>query len=138
MISENFKNKFFGTDFILRLLMAGVFISAGVFRIFNPVAAEMELIKLGVPAFFTWVLIIFEIFGGLVILIGGKLLKYVAWLFLLFLAIALGLAIRINSSGIINQAGELFVFDAGPTDFFLHFVFFIIILSLLRSFYRKK
>jgi uncharacterized membrane protein YphA (DoxX/SURF4 family) len=73
MILENFKKILSGQDSLLRILMAVIFISAGLFRIFNPIAAENELIKLGLPNFFTWFILVIEIGGGFVLLVGKYL-----------------------------------------------------------------
>jgi uncharacterized membrane protein YphA (DoxX/SURF4 family) len=132
MILENFKKILSGQDSLLRILMAVIFISAGLFRIFNPIAAENELIKLGLPNFFTWFILVIEIGGGFVLLVG-KYLKIVLVIFVIFLLVALGGALLSNGYNIIAQAGELFIFDATPTDFFMHFVFLVILIFLFRS-----
>jgi hypothetical protein len=49
------------------------------------------------------------------------------------LLVALGGALLSNGYNIIAQAGELFIFDATPTDFFMHFVFLVILIFLFRS-----
>jgi uncharacterized membrane protein YphA (DoxX/SURF4 family) len=121
-----------GEDSLLRLLLALIFISAGLFRIFNSAAATTELARLNLPAFFTWFILIIEIGGGL-LLLCGKFVKQVSIIFILFLIFALTTALVVNGHNIISQAGELFVFDAVPTDFFLHFVFLIILVYLFRG-----
>ena len=131
MILANFKKNFLNGSGLLRILMALVFISAGFFRIFNPGAAEKELLALGLPVFLTIFLALFEIVGGSLLLFKGKAYKYVVFIFVLFLFFALILALTVNGRALFSQAGELFVFSANPVDFFLHFVFIIILLSLI-------
>ena len=131
MILANFKKNFLDDSGLLRILMALVFISAGFFRIFNPGAAEKELLALGLPVFLTIFLALFEIVGGSLLLFKGKAYKYVVFVFVLFLFFALILALTVNGRALFSQAGELFVFSANPVDFFLHFVFIIILLSLI-------
>ena len=135
MILANFKKNFLNANGLLRVLMALVFISAGCFRIFNPIAAEKELLALGLPVFLTIFLALFEIIGGSLLLFKGKIYKYVVFVFVLFLFFALILALIVNGHALIDRAGELFVFSANPVDFFLHFVFIIILLSLI---WRQK
>lgn len=125
---KNNKNYFTSSD-LLRLLLAVIFLSAGIFRIFNPAAASRELKNLQLPLFLTYFLIIFEIGGGGLLLLG-KYLKIVYGFLIGFLLLALVWGLIINSSGIIGRAGELFIFQTNPTDFFLHLVFLVIIIVL--------
>lgn len=129
---ENLKIKKFKITSLdlLRLLMGFVFLTAGFFRIFNNAEAIQELQSLNLPYFFTWPLIILEIVGGLA-LIFKKYLKVVSLIFIVFLIGALLNAIYLDGLNLFNKAGELFVFNLTPTDFFLHFVFLVILISLL-------
>jgi uncharacterized membrane protein YphA (DoxX/SURF4 family) len=130
MILENSKKIIIKPSDILRILMSLIFLSAGIFRIFNPMAAEAELIRLGLPAYFTWFILVIEIGGGVMLLLG-KFVKQVSAVFILFLVFALITGLMINGREIISQAGELFVFDANSTDFFMHLVFLVILVFLL-------
>jgi len=131
MTLEIFKNNLKSGRKWLIVLMSLIFISAGVFRILNPEAAKTELINLGMPVFLTWFLAFFEIAGGTAMLCGGKIARIAFLIFIVFLLFALAIALIINGTGILAQAGELFVFNTTPTDFFLHFVFIVIMFSLL-------
>lgn len=131
MTLEIFKSNIKSGRKWLTLLMSLIFISAGVFRILNPEAAKTELLNLGIPVFLTWVLAFFEIVGGTAMLCGGKIARMAFLTFIVFLLFALAVALTVNGAGIIAQAGELFVFNTTATDFFLHFVFIIIMFSLL-------
>jgi uncharacterized membrane protein YphA (DoxX/SURF4 family) len=131
MILASFKNKIFKPTSILRILMAVIFLTAGFFRVFNYPEAALELLKLGLPEFFTWFILVIEIGGGFLLLFN-KLTRKVLIVFILFLIFALVNALIINCQGIISRAGELFVFDANPTDFFMHFVFLMILIFLMK------
>ena len=134
MILENIKFKKFGkrpTD-IIRLFLALVFLSAGIFRILHPEAAVFEFTSLHLPLWLAWPMIVFEIGAGLSLLFN-KYTKYIYWLLCAFLILALFLALLINGPEIINLAGELFIFNLNPTDFFLHFVFLLLVLILLNN-----
>ncbi|MHB8903562.1 MAG: DoxX family protein [Patescibacteria group bacterium] len=115
---------------LLRILMGLVFITAGLFRIFYGFEAVQELRLLNLPSFLACPLIVLEIIGGL-LLIFNKYLKIVLVVLIIFLIGALLNAIFLNGINLFYQAGELFVFNLTPTDFFLHFVFLIILISLL-------
>jgi uncharacterized membrane protein YphA (DoxX/SURF4 family) len=131
MTLVNFKKLFLNPENVLRILMSLIFISAGLFRIFHPSLAQDELLLLGLPTFLSWFLIIFEIGGGIYLLLKGRFWRKITFLFIFFLLFALLLAIKIDSSTIFNNFKELFVFDINSTDFFLHFVFLIILISLV-------
>lgn len=132
MTLVNFKKK---PDDLLRVLMALVFLSAGLFRIINPDLANLELKNLYLPEFLSLPLILLEVGGGFYLLIKGKYWRRILLTFIIFLSFALINALRANFSGLIESASELFVFNLTPTDFFLHLVFIIILLFL---FWKKK
>jgi len=110
--------------------MAGVFISAGVYRIFFPAAAWQELIDLHMPTFLAWPIIILEIAGGLLLLIK-KYKKTASAVLIIFLLLAVLQALIIQGRMIWSRAGELFVFNPNPTDIFLHLVFATLLLTFL-------
>lgn len=126
MSLENIKNN---RIVALRILMALVFLGAGLFRIFNPGAANLELMNLKLPLFFGWPIIILEILGGLCLLLNYKAGK-MALMLGIFLILALLQALIINGAEIWRQAGELFVFKANSLDWFLHLVFLVILGSV--------
>lgn len=120
---------------IFRWFLAFVFLSAGIFRIFNPELAQEEALLLGLPSSFSYFLSIFEV-------VMGTLLLFHVWTRLVygvlagFLIAALELALVLDAKGIFASAAELFVFDINPTDIFLHFVFLFI--AFLMIFREKK
>jgi hypothetical protein len=132
MTLVNFKKS---PENLLRILMSLVFLSAGLFRIMSPGLASLELQNLYLPAFFSLPLIFLEIGGGFYLLIKGKYWRQVLLIFIIFLALALINALRVDFAGLLKNVSELFVFNLTPTDFFLHFVFLIILLFL---FWKKN
>ncbi len=136
MTLENFKNNFLEPHNWLRLALALIFFSAGLFRVFNPDAAAAELSELKLPAFLTWVILIIELGGGILLFLG-KQVKLVVSLFIIFLLVALSAALVANGQEIITTAHKLFVFDPEPTDFFMHLIFLLILVTLLFKSSRK-
>ena len=132
MISENFKiKKFFAEPTeILRVFLAIVYLSAGIFRIFNPGAAILEFSALHLSLSLVPVMIVFEIVAGLFLIIN-RFTQQVYYGLLMFMAIVLSWSFIISGRSLIKRAGELFVFNLNATDVFLHFVFFLIVLVLI-------
>jgi len=133
---ENFNKTKINIDSekLLRLFLALVFLSAGVYRVFNPESAVSEFINLKLPVWLSLVIIIFEITAGICLLVN-KYTKQIYFSLLGFLIIILSWALIIDGKKIISQAGELFAFNLNPTDLFLHFVFLLLVFVLLV---RKK
>ena len=116
---------------LLRLFLGLVFISAGLYRIFNWQQAIWELSKLNLN--FAWLsifLILLEIIGGLLLIFNIKT-KKVLLIFAAFLALTLIWALIISDKSLLGNASELFTFDLTPTDFFLHFTYLIMLAYLL-------
>lgn len=130
LANTKFKNFFDEPTDILRVFLALVFLSAGLFRLFNYSGAGSEFSLLNLPISTIWLVIIFEIGAGTCLLIN-KFVKIVYYLLLIFIIFALIWAFVISGPTIAKQFGELFVFNLNPTDIFLHFVFFLIIITLL-------
>lgn len=129
---ENFKKTKISIDSekILRYFLAFVFLSAGIYRVFNPDLAVLEFINLKLPAWLSPLMIIFELFAGFGLLIN-KYVEHIYCSLLVFLIIVLDWALIIDGQKIFSQAGELFVFNLTPTDWFLHFVFLLLAIVLL-------
>jgi uncharacterized membrane protein YphA (DoxX/SURF4 family) len=120
------------TTKIIRIFLALVFLTAGIFRIFNPQMAVIEFTDLNLPLWLAWPTIVFEIIAGLSLMFN-KYTKYIYWLLIGFLIFILIWAFIINGSELISGAGELFVFRLTPTDVFLHFVFLVMVGVLVRE-----
>src|SRR5680860_99182 len=131
MTLANFKRTINEPEDLLRITIALVFISAGVFRIFNPEFENSELLVLNVPQVFSWLIIPLEVVGGFYLLFKAIYWKKAVYVFIIFLIIALLIALRIDAASIINNLRELFIFNTNPTDIFLHIIFIIILLSLV-------
>lgn len=133
MTLVNFKKYKLFSNNLLRYLMALVFISAGLFRLFNYEMGAMEMRQLNLPEWLSWVISFFEIVAGLALFKGGIKAKRAALALAGFLLLALVWALILAKDQIISGVSELFVFDLTPTDFFLHFVFLIILISLIKK-----
>ncbi len=134
MTLENIKiKKFFQEPTeMLRIFLALIFLSAGFFRVFYPDIAILEYRNLRLPIFLSPLMIFFEIGSGLGLLFN-KFTKYIYWLLIIFLIITLSWAFIIDGSALLKAAGELFVFNLNPTDFFLHFVFLVLAIVLIMK-----
>jgi uncharacterized membrane protein YphA (DoxX/SURF4 family) len=131
---ENFKiKKIIETpEEIFRIFLALVFLTAGLFRIFNPDMAVFEFTALRLPIWLSGFMVFFEIGASLGLLLN-KYVKIIYWLLALFLLFVLVWALMISGRNIFMSAGELFIFNLNPTDWFLHFTFFLIIVFLLSK-----
>lgn len=136
MTLENFKNNFLASHNWLRLALALIFFSAGLFRLFNLEAAIIELSALNLPGFLTWVILAIELGGGILLFLG-KQIRLVATLFIIFLVVALVAALLANGQEIVATAHKLFVFNPEPTDFFMHTVFLLILITLVFKTNKK-
>ena len=117
---------------LLRIFLALVFLTAGLFRVFNYDLAIAEFSFLRMPVFLCPLVIIFEIGAG-IFLLFNKYVKQVYLALIVFLIFVLSLALVIRGEAMIASAGELFVFDLTATDWFLHFVFLLIAVMLLAK-----
>jgi len=114
-----------------RYFLALVFLSAGLFRIIFPESATEEFMSLRLPLFLSPLMIVFEITAGL-LLIFNKYIRPVYLSLLIFLSLTLLWSLIIAGSEIISSLGELFVFNSTPTDWFLHLVFLVVVVWLLK------
>lgn len=116
-------------NFLLRIFLGSVFLSAGVYRIFNWNQALKEFSRF--PPYLVYFLIIFtvilEIIGGLCFIFNIKI-KKISLFLIIFMVMALSEAIITSGKDMILKSGELFAFDLTPTDFFLHFTYLIILI----------
>lgn len=114
---------------VLRLLLGGVFCSAGIFRLFMPQIALDEMARLGMSSLWVFPLTAFEIATGLSLLFN-RYVKYTAGALILFLSFAIIKGLILGGKGLWLAAGELFVFNVTPTDIFMHLVFLVILVFL--------
>jgi uncharacterized membrane protein YphA (DoxX/SURF4 family) len=129
---ENFRIKKLSgePEELFRIFLALVFLSAGLFRIFNPDMAVFEFTALRLPVWLSGFMVFFEIGAGVCLLLN-KYTKFIYWLLTAFLIFVLGWALAINGKELFFSAGELFIFRLNPTDWFLHFTFLLIIVFLV-------
>ena len=116
---------------VFRIFLGLIFLSAGVYRIFNWQSAILEISNLNLlfAGLFSVLVVILEIIGGTLLVLNFQT-KKVAVLFSIFIAFALIFAFLSSGQEMINNAGILFTFQAEPTDFFLHLTYLIILLCL--------
>ena len=130
-VNTNFFKKISEPKFYLRIMLAVIFLSAGTYRVFSPLAAKSEFVSLGLPGFLSPIMVLFEIGAGCLLLFNVWA-KRVYVLLAVFMVIVLAWALFLDAGRLFSAAGELFVFNLNPTDFFLHFVFLIIALTALK------
>lgn len=128
--STKFKKMIKEPQGLLRIFMAGVFISAGLFRIFSPDLAAVELVALNLSPSLSWVLVIFEIGLGTLLLLE-KTASRAAYLLFIFLFCAVTYGLTIAGREILKQSWELFLFRLTPTDIFLHIAFMVMLLVIV-------
>jgi uncharacterized membrane protein YphA (DoxX/SURF4 family) len=117
---------------VVRIILGCVFLLAALFRIFNNANATSEVLALGMPSFFTWIIVIFELLvSGC--LIFNKYVKIALYGVIVFLVIAIITALIVNGTAVFASIGELFVFNATPTDILLHIMYIILAVILLTG-----
>lgn len=117
---------------LLRVFLGIVFLSAGIFRIFNWQLAVIEFSRFPFGQLNNYLIVFviaLEVIGGLLLLFNKKT-KIVLVIFIVFLFLALVQIIATNFHNLLTQSSELFFFEATPTDVFLHFTYLIIIIYL--------
>ncbi|PIT94495.1 hypothetical protein COT98_03180 [Candidatus Falkowbacteria bacterium CG10_big_fil_rev_8_21_14_0_10_39_9] len=122
---------------LLRILMGLVFFAAGVFRLFVPQAALNEMASLNMAGVWIFPIAAFEIVVGLS-LFFNRYVKYSSAALIIFLFGALVKGLILGGKDLWLAAGELFVFDINPTDWFMHLAFWVILLVLFLSTIAKN
>jgi len=123
----------FKSNDLLRIFLGLVFLSAGLYRIFNWPMTILELSKLNLNSVYLAIFIIaLEITTGLFLIFNIKTKKVLISL-IIFLTITLIWALIISGKNLINNASELFTFHLTPTDFFLHLTYLIILIYLISK-----
>jgi len=129
---ENFKIKNISEtpEEIFRIFLSLVFLTAGLFRIFNPDMAVIEFTALKLPVFLSGFTIFFEIGAGLGLLFN-KYVKIIYFLLAGFLTFVLAWALTVGAGEILSSLKDIFIFNLNSTDWLLHGLFLIIIMFLL-------
>jgi len=112
--------------------MGLVFFTAGAFRLFAPQAALNEMASLGLSGVWIFPIAVLEIAAGLSLVLN-RYVKYSAGVLAVFLLGTLIKGLILGGSALWLKAGELFVFDINPTDWFMHLTFLLILLFLFLS-----
>jgi len=121
-------------DDLPRIFLGLVFLSAGIYRVFNWQEAVLEILNLNLPfaEFISLFVMALEIIGGTLLMLNFKT-KKIALIFSLFIVLALAFALFSSWQAIINDAGKLFTFQAESTDFFLHLTYLLILLFIAKK-----
>ncbi|MCB9362346.1 DoxX family membrane protein [Candidatus Woesearchaeota archaeon] len=117
---------------IFRIFLGFVFLSAGLYRVFFYDHALMEVHSLGLPDFFTFIIIGIEVIGGAMLIIDYKT-KFFLELITLFLCIAIMLALISNWQTLLTQLPMLFIFNDEITDIMLHITYILLLVTLFRQ-----
>ncbi len=119
----------------LRFFLGLIFISAGLYRVFNWQDAVLELsnLNLTTSSYLIWLIIGLEIIGGLFLILNIKIKKTLLIL-IIFLTCAIALALIFNGNSIFVNLKELFIFNPTPTDTFLHLIY----LGVLFYIFKKR
>lgn len=142
MVHQKFQNIFTNTNYnLLRFFLGVVFVSAGIYRIFNIDHGFQEIAYFGFSGKFAIIMIIFiillEIIFGIFLLLN-KYLKITIISLMFFLIIAFFILILRNFNFIWENLSELFIFNPTPTDIVLHICFFIMLMMLYNSYKNNK
>ena len=120
-------------EILLKIFIGLVFVSAGLYRIFNWQQAVLELSRLNLNyAYLPFLIIALEIIGGFLLIFNVKT-REVLLFFIIFIFFAMASAFLAAGGSIISNIGELFVLRPNPTDVFLHFTYLIILIYLLSA-----
>lgn len=114
-----------------------VFLSAAIYRIFNYNVGLKEFNQLGIPIFFLPFVILLEIILGLFFLLNKKVF-YASLSSIIFLTIAIIIGFFSNFKIIIENISELFVFNATPTNIWLHILYIILLWIILIEYKNNK
>lgn len=119
---------------LLKIFLGFVFLSAGIFRIFNWPTAILEF--KGISVNFAYPLlvltIIIEIAGGLFLILDKKI-KLVSTVFIILILSGIIINLFKYGSTIFQRLNELFFLNPNPTDLFLHATYLVILLSFILS-----
>lgn len=121
----------FESTVLLRLFLGLVFLSAGLYRVFNWQIAQTEMsgLNINIP-YLSVLIVVLEIIGGLFLILNYKT-RITLSIFTLFLSLTLIYSLLVYGKNIIGGASELFIFSPNPTDFFLHLTYLFILISLV-------
>lgn len=127
-------------SFIFRALLiflSLVFIMAAVYRIVYYADSAQEMASLNLPQWVSILVIILE-FSIALTLLFNKFVKMSSLIASIFLIIAILLGIVTNAKYVFSNVWELFVFNANPTDIFLHMTFLFMLILVYFASIKKK
>lgn len=113
-----------------------IFLSAGLFRIFDYPAAQLEVNGLQLPIAASVLVIILELAIAICFL-TNRYVKYASLVAALFLMVPISISFFLYSEMLYSQFSDLFVFNATATDVVLHLVFLVLVVLIFVT-ERKK
>ena len=120
----------------IQMFLGIIFLSAGLFRIFNYPAAQLEVNGLRLPVVASVLVITLELVISICFL-ANRFVKYASLVAALFLAVPISISFFLYPDILYSQLSELFVFNATATDVFLHLMFLILVVLIFVT-ERKK
>jgi hypothetical protein len=121
-----------GNDFIIKYFGI-IFIIAGVIRYYSPNARKNELINMGLPDGFDYIILLFEIFIGIFLLFNLFDKTVILIIFLLFLIIGTILILINNYNKIISEFNQVWTYQPTAMSVVFHFTYIIMIIGLLLN-----
>ncbi len=116
--------------------MGVVFFSAAVYRMFNYGAGIEEFNLLKIPVIFLPLSVLFELIVGTLFLLNKKL-ACASLTSIIFLSVAIVVAVLTNFREVLNSIPQLFVFKANSVDILLH-ALYVFLLFLIYFQYKTK
>ena len=117
-------------DIFIRIL-GFVFIIVAFHRMFLKKDRERELINLGFPKYCDFLIILFELIIGILLLLNVSYKKNVLKLFLLFFIVGCIIIFFRNSKKIIRTYNEIWTFQPNAMSFAMHLYIILIVLMML-------
>ena len=124
-------------EFLIRIVIGAVFLSAATYRMFNLDKATSEMNNLHLSTMLIIPIITFELIIGLMFLFNYQVRK-AALSLITFLSSAIVIALIGNWRQILRTIDEIYIFNATPTDLLLHGTYIILIISLIYSKLDRK
>jgi hypothetical protein len=118
---------------VLKTFIGLLMLVVGIVRIFlTKQQKQKELRDMNLPNYFDYLIILFEIIIGLMlILLNNKNTYYLYLVLLMFMIIATILILKNNHKNIKKDFWDMFTYQPTSFSVFLHITYIIIIISLL-------
>jgi uncharacterized membrane protein YphA (DoxX/SURF4 family) len=119
---------------IFAQLIGLIYIAASIHRVYLKKEREQELIVSGLPRYSDYLIILFELIVGILLLINVSYKKNILKLFLLFIIIACIVIFFRNYKKILESYNEIWTFQPTAMSFSMHlYIIFIVLLLLYKD-----